>query len=294
VSKTRESPETAIDSLMERASRALIGRDYFAAERLCLEALEIAHKACDYERMARICLPLQEARRQKRDLAADAAARGAIFPVDDELPAPGTLRPGCYLVRPPRVGLDGRMLRELADRREVPVIVVVREPRTRAGLWPIVALGPVTIRAQVPPPPPPSPSASGSNSPAAARRGSKVRRVNAPARDPQPEAHSPADNDRILPRVEWFLDAAERLGDAALAGLNPARPVLGRVEDLLVRLAAHPDHEKLHQALEAACRDAARLPERERRLPPADADPDAIAPDHDDDEFGEGSGIADD
>ncbi|MFN3311207.1 MAG: ABC transporter permease, partial [Thermomonas sp.] len=45
-------------------------RDYFAAERLCLEALELAHKACDYERMARICLPLQEARRQKRDLAA--------------------------------------------------------------------------------------------------------------------------------------------------------------------------------------------------------------------------------
>lgn len=293
MSKTRESPETAIDSLMERASRALTGREYFAAERLCLEALELAHKACDYERMARICLPLQEARRQKRDLAADAAARGAIFPVDDELPAPGALRAGCYLVRPPRVGLDGRMLRELADRREVPVIVVVREPRTRAGLWPVVALGPVTIRAQIAPPLPPPPPLP-PQPPSAGRRGSKARRGSPAAQDARHEPHAPVDDDRILPRVEWFLDAAERLGDAALAGLNPARPVLGRVEDLLVRLAAHPDHEKLHQALEAACRDAARLPERDRRLPAADADPDEPEAGIDDDEYGEGSGIADD
>jgi hypothetical protein len=175
-----------------------------------------------------------------------------VFVIDAEVPAPDTLEAGCYLVKPPRVGLDGRLLREMADRREVPAIVLVREPRTRAGLWPVVALGPVTVRTPVPPPTPEATSKR-----PAGGKGKKALR-----------APAPADPDGIIPSVAWFLDAGERLGDAGLASMDPNRHVIGRVEDLLMRVAAHPDHEKLHQALAAACRDAARLPGRERRIKP--------------------------
>src|SRR4051812_45178590 len=62
----------AIDELMERASSALVTTNYFEAEKLALKALERACAAIDFERMARICMPLQEARRQKRHEAVDA------------------------------------------------------------------------------------------------------------------------------------------------------------------------------------------------------------------------------
>lgn len=254
MSKTKEAPGERIDAIMERASHALVERRYFDAERLCLEALELAHREGDYARMARICLPLQESRRQKRDLAADARE---VFIIDDQLPKPGKLHPGCYLVRPPRVGLDGRLLREMADHKHVPIIVLVREPTTRAGLWPIVALGPVTIRTHVKPPEPPppkKPKASGKKKPAPASA---------------PVAGAPGLVEDILPPVEWFLSASEQLGDAAIGTVDPARGVVGRVEDLLMRLAAFPDHEKLHQVLAEACEAAARAPEKERRTKPS-------------------------
>ena len=61
-----------IDQIMERASQALAKTDYLACERLCLEALRAAEQARDYDRIARILMPLQEARRQRRQNAADA------------------------------------------------------------------------------------------------------------------------------------------------------------------------------------------------------------------------------
>ncbi|MGD9690462.1 MAG: hypothetical protein AB7K52_12050 [Phycisphaerales bacterium] len=247
MTRTSEAPEARIDAIMNKASRALVERRYFDAERLSVEALEAAHALRDYERMARICLPLQEARRQKRDLAADA---GDVFVIEGELPKPGKIRAGCYLVRPPRVGLDGRMLREMCDAREAPAIVLVREPTTRSGTWPVVALGPVTIRAYVPPP----------AARAERRRGSK--------RSAGVSAVGAAGTAEPVPDVAWFLAASEALGDAALASLDPGRAALSRIDDILARLQTHPNHEKLHQALIAACETAARLPERERRVDP--------------------------
>jgi hypothetical protein len=241
LTRTSEPPATRIDAIMDKASKALVERRYFEAERLAVEALESAHHEGDFERMGRICLPLQEARRQKRD---QAAATGEVFIIDDQLPKPGKLRAGCYLVRPPRVGLDGRMLREMIDRREVPAIVVVREPTTRTGLWPVVALGPVTIRAQVNPPEP-------------SKQKKKPRKSNSTAPD------------ELLPDPQWFLTATEQLGDAAINSADPTRGPISRVEDLLLRLQALPDHEKLHQALMAACEEAAKLPEKERRARPS-------------------------
>lgn len=148
-SKGAETRARRIDEMMERASEALQATRIFECERLCLDALRIAHRGQDYERMARVLLPLQEARRLKRQRAADA---GRI--VQHESPDQATsIEPGCVLMHPPRcVGADGRALRERADKEETPLIVVVREPETSEGLWPIVAVGPATVRIRVEPP----------------------------------------------------------------------------------------------------------------------------------------------
>ncbi|MCW5766493.1 MAG: hypothetical protein KIT68_11025 [Phycisphaeraceae bacterium] len=235
---TTSKPSTAaerIDDLMERASTELVERRYFDAERNALEALELAHRTGDFERMARILLPLQECRRQKRDLAADAGGR---FRVVDALPKPADLEPGLYLVEPPRVGLDGRMLREQADRQGVPVIVVTREPPTRDGKWPIVSLGPVVVRTRIDPPPTKTP----------ARRKTPTSRST--------KSVSPAAP--ALPPISWFLAAGESLGDQAIADAEEkARSPIALLEELYLRLAAVPDHEKLHQRLADVCRQAA-------------------------------------
>lgn len=252
MSQTKETAAERTDALMEQASRALVGRDYFRTERLCLEALDIAHAGYDYARMAAILLPLQESRRFKRHMALDA---GHVTVISREMPAPNDLCAGCFLVCPPRVGLDGRQLREMCDRGEVPALILTREPATRSGLWPIVALGPATIRATVPPPPPPRKKKSAKGDRA------NITTVTIDPGDPASPylAAWAAEAAGSAPTVEWFVSASEALGDAAIAQIDPSRPAAVRVEELFMRLAAFPDHEKLHQRLHDACAEAARI-----------------------------------
>lgn len=214
---------------MEEASAALVETRYFDCERLAGEALALAHGAADFERMARIALPLQEARRQRRHLAAGVKKVTRIDSYDalEPLLAGGkAIKPGCYLVEPPLVGADGRELRDRAIAEHVPALVVVREPLTRLGLWPIVAVGPVTVRTRIAPP-------------------------------------------KKSPDVTWLLNAAESLGDAALQAIDPEESAADRVDHLLELLAAVIDHERLHQALAGACAEAAATAHTERKKAPA-------------------------
>lgn len=139
-----------IDRMMEQASEALARRDYFDCERTAVKALAAAYQVRDFERLARIVLPLQEARRQKRLEAADT---GRVIRLSEKAPADEPITPACYLIEPMLVGADGRDLRERADQTDTPVLVVVREPETQLGQWPLVMIGPVTVRAKVQPPP---------------------------------------------------------------------------------------------------------------------------------------------
>lgn len=265
MSKTTLSGAQQIDALMEKASHELVARKYFHAEAHCLQAMHHAWAIRDFERISRICMPLQECRRQKRDLAFDT---GKVFLIADRTPGEDMkIQSGCYLVQPPRVGLDGRILRELADQQHVPIIVVVREPTTRIGLVPVVALGPVTIRARIAPPAPAAPSPAKS----AAKRAGKSK-----AADPAAPTAAPATGpaDPVLPSPEWFLWANEQLGDAAIAEVeHAARTPEQQAEGLWARLQALPDHEKLHQRLADAALHAARNPTPRAKLPvPADED----------------------
>ena len=224
-----------IDELMDRASEALVATEYFRAEDLAMRGLLKARAAHDYERMARICLPLQEARRQRRHEAMDSGLR-MVLP---DLPkGRSIIEPGMYLVQPPLLGIDARTFRELAHGKKVPVVVVCREPMTRAGLWPVVAVNPkglvdsVTLRTRIAPPEGVKPKETGIN------------------KDEMPGTPSP----------EWFLAANEQLGDAAIASLKKDDPPAWRVDDLLDALEALPDHEKLHQKLADECRAAMLVP----------------------------------
>ena len=202
--------------MMLRASEALARTSYFECERLCVRALARARNANDFERMARICLPLQEARRWTRQTALDEGFRGVVTaPRRMEEP----LETGCYLIAPPMVGVEAAAFRAHAAGRRVPVFVLTRDPTTRAGRWPVVGVGggeplPVVVRIAVEPPA----------------------------------------NDE--PDPEWFARTQEALGDAALARVKAEWPADHRVDDLMEWLEAVPDHEKLIQALAGACREA--------------------------------------
>ncbi len=207
---------------MERASHALFKTDYFEAQVLCVKAMKAALRARDFDRMGRICMPLQEARRQLRHLATDT---GRVTLVTQPLSASETYEPGCYLVAPPMVGIESRAVRDLLARKKVPALVLCREPTTSAGQWPMVAVAECDA-APFPP---------------------VVRvRLTAPA--------------NATPDIAWLLAAQEALGDAAIAKVNPRWAADHRVEDLLEWLDAVPDHEKLSQALQATCYEALAVP----------------------------------
>jgi hypothetical protein len=230
---------TAIDTLMERASQALVACDYFRAAELCERALDKSVASADFERAARAILPLQEARRQLRHLATDAASTPAGITACKAMPREASqISPGFVLLEPPLVGIDAGQFRELAQRAKCPALVLVKEPTTKAGLWPIVGVGkgepfPVVVRVLLQPP------------------------EGIDAKAPLTHTLSSARRDTL---IAWMLQAQEALGDAAIAKVNPAWPADHRVLDLAEFLAAVPDHEKLAQAFAAACREAAVSP----------------------------------
>ena len=208
-----------IESLMEKASEALAKTEYFDAAKFADEALHIAHSAGDYEQMARIILPLQEARRQIRLNAIDS---GNLFVINEHSQLEEfigdhcTPKAGVYVIEPPLVGADGRNLRDRCRSEKIPSVVLVHEPLTQLRRWPIVMIGPVTVRTQVEP---------------------------------------PIDGEITM---EWVVGACEAHGDAAIESAMTEEDIVARVDALLDRVGTIIDHEKLMQALEEACREAMR------------------------------------
>ncbi len=127
------------------------------------------------------------------------------------------IEPGSYLVRPPMVGVDGRRFRLAAFALDVSVAVVCCEPITQLGLCPLVALS-----------------------------GNVVVRTKI---DP------PADPDH--PDLPWLLDAIQALGDWAIESMDTQLAPQRYIDELLSRIDAIPEHDGLHECLEAACRHEA-------------------------------------
>jgi hypothetical protein len=146
--KTQAKTRNQIDTLLNKADKALTGTAYFECETLCVEAIEKALRHRCYDQVAQAVMPLLECRRQRRVAAVEA---GIVAIIEGELPHPPDIQTGVYLVQPPRVGVDGKRLRDAADKRHVPVLVLVREPTTQMGLVPVVAIAQRTIRTKMRP-----------------------------------------------------------------------------------------------------------------------------------------------
>lgn len=158
---------------------------------------------------------------------------------------------GCYLVQPPQVGADARRMRLAAFEQDVPAMVLCREPLTQVKLLPLVALSP----------------------------GVTVRTKVMPPKNLE------------KPDMAWYLGALEALGVCALQTIDPTHSAIRRVDGILERLDAIPEHEGLHHALQQACLEAkaeheqaksSRGAKKAMALPKAEDD--------DSDEFGDADG----
>ena len=221
---------------MERASRELVAMDYLACEADCLEALGLARAEGDFTAYRRVLRPLQEARRARRMLAADAAVWIGPPPPEAEDGASQPARviasgAGCCCVSNGPAAATARLARarEEALHAEVLVGEPVAEDPTR---WAVAA----------------PPAAGGP-----ADRGLFPTGVAAPPEAMLGVALHPDDaaaGGGITPR-HWFIEASEAVGDAALAWASSVAPAatLERLAGLETAVAAVGDHELLHQAL---------------------------------------------
>lgn len=99
-----------IDQIMEEASDLLIRMRYAQCEALCLKAMAMARRTGDFDQLGRIIMPLQEARRWRRQCATDAG----VIVITQPMPPAEILRnhpAGCLL-------LTGESFSE-ADEKEI-------------------------------------------------------------------------------------------------------------------------------------------------------------------------------
>ncbi len=163
----------------------------------------------------------------RRQRLQEAQSSGKVVVIDEPITEDMKIKKGCYVVQPPQVGLDARRLRMVALRAEVSVAVICREPLTQLKTTPIVAISP-----------------------------SRTLRVKV---DPPTKPESP--------NMSWFSAALRSLGDWAIESMDTTMPVIRRIDALLEMLDALPEHENLHHALEAACREAHETDAREKAPP---------------------------
>jgi len=255
--------EQQIDPIMERASAALAARDYLACESACLEALGMARDASAWAIYARVLLPLQEARRQRRMIAADGSIRLGCERTEGELASSlQSHAPACLCVTPPFRVEDAAALRHAARSRYLeilfaePVASEVDHDAGAAERWRVHAPSLTALAVDVEPPSPKLreiwwPPADSEESPCPdATDMTAEKKIPGSCIDPANDRQRAAD---------WFLDAGEALGDEALrrwAGRADQGPeALAELEQLVEQV---PDHELLHQRLASVARELAR------------------------------------
>ncbi len=229
MSGTTDNPEP-IQRLLAQAHEAGASGDWVGASVAALDAIHDARRRRDFAGMARAIGAYRNASAQVIELA-EHESDGAMI-ISRSADAPDPLCAGCYLLQPPMIGADATRLREAAFAGGLPVRVLAREPMTRDGLWPVVAVGDVIVRAKVEPP-------------------EKLQRVEGViTKDAYP---GPAP-------LDWFRAAIGSLGETALSRLDADEPPQHRVDDLLEILSALPEHTGVLDALESAGAEAQQKP----------------------------------
>ncbi len=218
-----------LDGIMERASQALADLDYLVCEALCLEALAEARDQRRFGFYARVLLPLQEARRQRRMIAAQGKVDlGTTKTKVDTEHWLSDRQAGCLVLTQPNTLEDARELTERAQRENKYVEVLFADNVPTASRWTLRSYKGPAVSCEIDAPPP----------------------GQTPGQTP---GQSPGQSPN-LDHAQWFLYATERLGDAALASADETLTGESLIRDLEALLSVFPDHELLHQRLAQAAR----------------------------------------
>ncbi len=205
---------------MHEASAKLVDMDYLGCEALCLEALAAARGARDWSLYARVVMPLQEARRQRRMIAADAAVQ--LGSAEGDEPAGESVGAGCVVLTRPRSADDAQALLQTARNTGEHLEVLWADNDADAARWTLRSFEGPAVCCEVDAPP-------------------------ATLRN-RPRQPDDALGTGVTPR-HWFVSASEALGDAALAAVDAPPGTEARVDQLEAYITACGDHELLHQAL---------------------------------------------
>lgn len=232
---------STIDQIMEQASRSLAEMDYLTCESHCLKALDKAHDTGDWDAYARILMPLQEARRQRRMIAADGSIRLGTADLDSP-PAHWLeqVQAGCVVVTHPHTMDDARQLDHAARKHHRHIEVLFADNPPAGDTWRVRSFRGPQVEQNVTCPP-------------------QVWTNNwlAPGETPSGGHDTPTPAD-------WFLDAAEAMGNQAVAVVDgdPAAALgsLARIDRLHEMLQVVTDHEILHQKLAEAARARQQAP----------------------------------
>lgn len=221
-SASEGDPIALAESLLSR------GR-VFEGEAHARRSIEHALLSRDFVRVAGLARVLRSARGEIRARALGAACVRIVERLED-LAEAGEC--GCVLIQPPLIGAQGRAYRDQSWARGLAVMVICREPRTSAGLWPLVAVGRSSYRTRIDPP-------------------EGVREV------PGTMCGDVID---VPPTPAWFVEAAGQLGRGIIERVERVEHAAWRAEDLVDAVLAHPEDGSIHDALEDVALEAARTP----------------------------------
>ena len=201
-----------LDAIMEKASRALADMDYLSCEALCLDALTEAKRADRYGYYARVLLPLQEARRQRRMIAAAGDIQLGSGPGFEPGKWLKGRDAGCIVLTHQLTAQDALAIHQKARQNKQFFEVLFADNAQEDAQWTLRSYDGPAVRCS----------------------------IDAPLPDASPS--------------QWFIQATECLGDAALAGVDSTLTGKALVDDLEARLRVFPDHELLHQRLADAAK----------------------------------------
>lgn len=204
---------STIDQIMESASEALARMAYLPCEQLCMQALAHARQAADWALYARILLPLQESRRQRRMTAAEGGVRLGTTKLVDEPANWLTAHPTCCIVLTrPHNAETARLLKTIAQDQQLNIEILLADNTSDAPQWNLQSFA--------------GPAAQYS--------------LTKPSGDQQ---------ECWTASPQWFLLASEMLGDVAIQNITAPPGTLQRVTELEACLDVVTDHEILHQQL---------------------------------------------
>ncbi len=211
---------------METASQALAELDYARCESLCVDALGQARQAADWVMYQRVLMPLQEARRQRRQAALD----GPILlgtPKDEQDVAAqvADIEQGCVVLTWPCTATDAKAIGDAVRDGNRPIELLFADNASDSATWRVTSFAGPQISVDLPAP----------------KSDWVGQWVDPAAIAPPTPAH-------------WFMQASEALGNVALAAIDAKTGSLAYLQALEHALSCVDDHEILHQRLASAAK----------------------------------------